>query len=74
MLEDPGPTVVFEEFGDSSLNFRIYVWIRDYEVGFGTRHRITTAINRAFAEAGVEIPFPQRDLHVRDLPPGIGAP
>ncbi len=73
LLADPAPIVVFEAFGDSSLNFRLYAWISDYDVGFSSRHRVTTAINTALAQAGVEIPFPQRDLHVKTLPEGAQA-
>ena len=73
VLADPEPMVVFEEFGDSSLNFRIYIWIGDFDVGFSTRHRLTSAINAAFVESGIEIPFPQRDLHVKTMPAGTGA-
>lgn len=69
VLEDPAPLVLFNEFGDSSLNFRILAWIGDFDVGLRTRHRITSEINNAFLKAGVQIPFPQRDLHVKTLPP-----
>ena len=71
VLDDPAPMVVFEEFGDNSLNFRIYAWIGDFDVGFSTRHRLTTNINRAFAASGIQIPFPQRDLHFKTPPPGL---
>ncbi len=37
------------------------------------RHRLNVAINRALAEAGFEIPFPQRDLHLKNVPPELGA-
>ena len=73
-LKDPAPIIVFTEFGDSALNFRVLVWIADFDVGFSTTHRLNTAINAAFDEAGISIPFPQRDLHVKTLPPGAGFP
>lgn len=68
VLVDPVPIIVFEAFGDSSLNFRIMAWIADYETGWKSTHRINVAIARAFAAEGIEVPFPQRDLHVRSLP------
>lgn len=68
LLKDPAPIVVFEEFGDSSLNFRLYAWIGDFEVGFSTRHRVTSAINNALLARGIVIPFPQRDLHLISTP------
>ena len=68
ILKDPAPIVVFEEFGDSSLNFRMYAWIGDFEVGFSSRHRVTSAINNALLARGIVIPFPQRDLHLISTP------
>ncbi len=64
VLDDPAPLIVFSEFGDSALNFRIFAWIGDFDIGFGTTHRLNSAINNALAEAGINIPFPQRDVHL----------
>jgi small-conductance mechanosensitive channel len=62
----PAPEVWFVEFGDSSLNFELLVWLNVREV---SRSRLKSelyfAIFRAFKEAAIEIPFPQRDLHIR---------
>jgi small-conductance mechanosensitive channel len=68
VLDDPAPLIVFNEFGDSSLNFDIYAWIGDFDIGFSTTHRLNTAINAALADAGITIPFPQRDLHLISTP------
>ncbi|MDH4186160.1 MAG: mechanosensitive ion channel [Nitrospira sp.] len=66
VLNDPAPTVLFHEFGDSSLSFILRVWTRDYATIPGVlRSNLNFAINRAFKEQGIEIPFPQRDLHIR---------
>ncbi len=67
VLKDPEPGVFFENFGDSSLVFRLYYWL---EVGGLTDSRqvgsdIRRRIDRDFREAGIEMPFPQRDLHLR---------
>jgi potassium-dependent mechanosensitive channel len=65
VLEEPKPTVQFLEFGDSSLNFRLLVWTerpRRYAV---IKSAINYNIRRLFLEAGIEIPFPTRDLHLR---------
>lgn len=65
VLADPHPEVRFEGFGDSSLDFSLLVWIPDP----GEDRRISSdlrfEIDRRFRAAGIEIPFPQRDLHVR---------
>ncbi len=67
VLRDPAPGVFFEEFADSALVFRVYFWV---EVGGLTDSRLVGSnirrrIAEDFAKAGVEMPFPQRDLHVR---------
>ncbi len=65
VLKDPEPIVWFTSFGDSSLNFELLVWTND-PIGYRRlRSRINYSIDRAFRRAGVQIPFPQRDLHVR---------
>jgi small-conductance mechanosensitive channel len=67
VLETPQAQALFLEFGDSSLNFRLRVWIPRYEEGFAIRSQLTVAINAALRDAGITIPFPQRDLHVRSV-------
>jgi small-conductance mechanosensitive channel len=66
VLKEPRPSVYFTEFGDSSLNFELGVWTQEM-VKSPRRFRsdLNFAIDRKFREVGVEIPFPQRDLHVR---------
>ena len=52
-------------FGDSSLDFELRVWIRQIEKRWGVTSDLNFAIDKAFREAEIEIPFPQRDLHVK---------
>jgi small-conductance mechanosensitive channel len=76
---DPGlsyPSVLFVDFGDSSLDFELRVIIRDINLRRYVTSDLNRAINAAFIEKGIEIPFPQRDVNVRGpLPvePGAGA-
>jgi small-conductance mechanosensitive channel len=67
VLKDPRPVVLFLNFGDSSLDFQLRVWIAD----FGDRRIIQSDlirdIDRRFRAEGIEIPFPQRDLHLRSV-------
>jgi small-conductance mechanosensitive channel len=65
-LEDPAPSVFFEGFGDSSLNFELEVWSSEMSHR-PRRYRsdLNFSIERKLREAGIEIPFPQRDLHIR---------
>ena len=67
VLETPKAEALFLEFGDSALNFRLRVWIPRFEEGFTIRSQLTVAINAALRDAGIQIPFPQRDLHVRSV-------
>jgi len=65
-LRDPTPVVLFTEFGDSSLNFELGVWTQEMTA---TPIHFTSEMNfiieQKLRENGIEIPFPQRDLHVR---------
>lgn len=68
VLKSPEPDVFFEEFGDSSLNFDLTVWINDASRQRVVRSQINFAIDAAFRQAGITIPFPQRDLHLQMSP------
>ena len=66
ILTHPKPDVLFQEFGESSLNFVLRVWTRDYITTPGLlRSDLNFMINKTFKAHGVEIPYPQRDLHLR---------
>jgi small-conductance mechanosensitive channel len=64
--KDKAPIVRFVEYGDSSLNFQLLIWI---DVRTTPRRRVRSdlyfAIFEEFKKAGIEIPFPQRDIHIR---------
>jgi potassium efflux system protein len=68
VIRDPEPMVIFEGFGDSALNFRLYYWVQDLDIGLVVTDRVNTAIATALAAARIAIPFPQRDLHFKSLP------
>ncbi|WP_374401162.1 mechanosensitive ion channel domain-containing protein [Niveibacterium sp.] len=66
ILKEPEPEVLFEDFGADALNFGLYFWL---DLDAGTAGRIVTSdvrfmIDKAFAEAGIAIAFPQRDIHL----------
>lgn len=66
VLEIPAPSVWLKGFGDNSVDFTIHCWIRDPEMGVGNvRSDVLKELWRLFRDNGVEIPFPQRDLHLR---------
>lgn len=72
ILEDPEPTVIFKEFDDSSLNFELRVWIGDPGPPGRIKNNLNFAINQRFAEEDIEMPFPQRDLHLRSSDVDLG--
>ncbi len=65
LLQDPAPSVTFENFGDSSLDFVVRCYLPSLDRRLSVRHDLYTTINDRLKEAGIEIPFPQRDLHIR---------
>jgi small-conductance mechanosensitive channel len=65
ILRDPEPDVHLREFGDSSWNMKLRIWIDNPKRHPVVRSEINCAIVRKFRENGVEIPFPQRDFHLR---------
>ena len=60
------PLVLFKGFGDSSLNFELRCFIREIEKRLTTLSEFNYAIEKKLRQAGIEIPFPQRDIHVRN--------
>jgi small-conductance mechanosensitive channel len=64
VLTDPPPKVWFTNFGDSSLDFSLLFWIPDPILRPQISSDLRFAIDRAFRAAKIEMPFPQRDLHV----------
>jgi potassium-dependent mechanosensitive channel len=69
VMEEPGPASWFMNFGDSSLDFELRVFVGSFADRLVTLNELNMRIASLFAEHGIEIAFPQMDLHVRDLPP-----
>lgn len=66
VLRDPKSEVLFEAFADSSLNFALRVWTQEYTTRPRTlRSALNFMIAQKLKEEGIEIPFPQRDLHIK---------
>ncbi len=68
VAESPEPRVRMRAFGDSSLDFEMLCWIKDPERRGRVAHELNLAIHMALADHEIEIPFPKRDLYVRELP------
>jgi potassium-dependent mechanosensitive channel len=71
VLDDPEPIVHFIRFGDNSLDFELRVWVRELRHRADVQSLILEELDTRFRDEGIEIPFPQRDLHVRSLDPAL---
>lgn len=67
VLKHPAPMVLFKGFGASSLDFELRTWTSKPERWLRLQSELTVAVNNAIVAAGIEIPFPQRDLHLRSV-------
>jgi small-conductance mechanosensitive channel len=67
VLDDPEPSVIFKDFGASSLNFDLMCLVGDVQKRLSISSELRFAIFRAFKERGIEIPFPQSDINLRDI-------
>jgi small-conductance mechanosensitive channel len=66
VLKSPGPDVLFKSFGESSLDFYLRIWTNEYTNRPQVlKSQLYYEIFKRFSDAGIEIPFPQRDLHIR---------
>lgn len=64
VISEPEPTVIFKEFGDSSLNFKLIFTVDDSFKAHYPKSEIRFEIDRLFRENNIAIPFPQRDIHI----------
>ena len=65
ILEDPAPTVAVSELADSSVNFVVRPWVKSADY-WNVHFDITQKVKLALDESGITIPFPQRDIHVKN--------
>lgn len=65
VLRNPQPQVFFTDFGDSSLNFELLVWVANPSIQVRLKSDLYFSIEAILREQNIEIPFPQRDLHLR---------
>jgi potassium efflux system protein len=69
VLADPPPIAIFDAFADSSLAFILRVHISGIEDLLPAKSELHFAVDKAFREAGIEISFPQTDIHIKSMPP-----
>lgn len=68
VLARPEPVVLFQGFGDSALDFEVRAWTARFEEWAAIHSQVAVAVNAALKAAGIEMPFPQRDVTLR-FPP-----
>ena len=68
VLAFPQPSVQFQAFGASTLDFRLLFWVKDYDLANAVASQLRFAINKSFAENNIEIAFPQMDVHLKKDP------
>lgn len=71
ILKDPPSVATFEGFGDNSLNLVLRTYLPTLDNRLEVIHQLHTTINKAFRAEGIEIAFPQRDLHIRTTPAAL---
>jgi small-conductance mechanosensitive channel len=67
VLASPPPTALFLRFGDSALEFALRFWTGDFERWQALASEVLVEVQASLGRAGIEIPFPQRDLHLRSV-------
>jgi potassium efflux system protein len=67
VMRDPEPFAYFLGFGDGLLQFELHIFVPALEDRLLTKHQVQTQIHRRLAEMGVEIPYPPRELFIREL-------
>ncbi len=65
ILKEPKPTATFDAFGDSALNFTLRVYLPEVPIRLDVVNDLHAAVDQKFRAAGIEIAFPQRDIHIR---------
>jgi small-conductance mechanosensitive channel len=67
VCKNPAPRVRFRAFGDSSLDHELLCWVRKPVFRGRVLHLLNTAVYKRFIQEGIEIPFPQQDVHLRSV-------
>jgi potassium efflux system protein len=67
VLSNPAPFVYFADFGRNSLEFTLYIYLANVNRSLAVRTDLRMAILKSFRKEGIEIPYQQADIHLRDL-------
>ncbi|WP_258231537.1 mechanosensitive ion channel [Achromobacter pulmonis] len=69
----PAPLALFMGFGQSTLDFSLRAWTPDFDRSLVVRSDLLSRMYAALTQAGIEIPYPQTDLHLRSISEAAGA-
>ena len=72
VLRERPSAAFFLGFGENALNFELRFWSAQQDTWFDLRSEVTLAVAKALRKAAIEIPFPQRDLHLRSIAASVG--
>jgi potassium-dependent mechanosensitive channel len=67
ILSSPAPFVYFEDFGEHALSFTLFIYLANVSQSYAVRTDVRAAILKGFRAASIEMPYPQADIHLRDL-------
>jgi small-conductance mechanosensitive channel len=68
VMRVPPPQVLLHAFGGSSIDYRLLFWVSDIGDYLGLKSEVIHDVDKAFKENGIEIPFPQQDVYIKELP------
>ncbi|HEY9260960.1 mechanosensitive ion channel family protein, partial [Chitinophaga sp.] len=69
ILQSPAPLVIFQDFNNSAIDVKLLFWVRTTGDALPAKSDLIMAINKAFQEHNISIPFPQQDIHIHTKPP-----
>jgi potassium efflux system protein len=71
VLAEPEPSVLFMGFGENALNFSINIYVNELAQRLSVTHDLLMRLEKSFREHNIELPTPQRDIHIRSMPVGV---
>jgi potassium efflux system protein len=71
VLLEPEPSVLFTGFGENALNFSISIYVNELAQRLPVSHDLLMKLEKAFREHNIELPYPQRDIHIRSIPTNV---
>lgn len=74
ILKIPAPKILMQNFGESSVDFRVLFWVESMDIYLDVRNEVMHAIFEIFLKNGIEIPYPKRDLYLKELPKSAQKP